>query len=475
MPELILAIDVGTTSTRAVVFAASGQVVASAAVAIASHAPAPGKVEQNAAQVWRSTRKAIDRALAQAGRTLADIAAIGITSQRTSVVLWDRRTSRPLTPLVVWSDLRGEARARELRDIGYPLVAQQAATKLESMVSGVGGAGADLAWGNIDSFVIWKLTGGAAHVTDRSQAWPTGYLDLATMGWNLALIERQGLDEAMFPAMVDTRGRLAVTAASVMGAEIPIAADVADQQSALIAHGERPGVAKVTYGTSATLNLSTGADFVYRSPTAPPFVLSSVGGETAFCLEAMVLSAGAAIDWLRKNLGLGAHLGFERLAAKTRDAGGAAFLPALHGLGAPYGEPARRALFAGLNPSIRRPQIARAALEGVAFRVREVFEHLFGMVDYPPPDALGVDGGLAGNGAFLQIQADLLGRPVRRHAVLEATACGAAMSAGLGAGLLTRSDADAFIRYDRTFEPMIGLDEAASRLAAWKGLVYAGA
>ncbi|MDQ2860494.1 MAG: FGGY family carbohydrate kinase, partial [Pseudomonadota bacterium] len=331
MPEHLLAIDVGTTTARAAVFTAAGVVEGLSREPLTSRAPKPGWLEQDATRVWRATRRVIVNALVRAGRAPADVAAIGVTSQRTSIVVWDRATGAPLTPLIIWSDLRGADRARELLAAGFFLAPQQAAAKLEAVLAGVEAPRHRVAWGNIDSFLIFKLTAGAVHVTDRSQAWPTGYLDLGTMGWNRALIAHQELDESMFPRLVDTWGTIGVTAAKVFGAAVPITADVADQQSALIAHGESAGVAKVTYGTSATLDLSTGGEFIFRSPTAPPFVLSRVAGKTRFCLEGMVLSAGGALDWLRSACRLGGHARFEALAASVPDAAGAAFLPALNG------------------------------------------------------------------------------------------------------------------------------------------------
>jgi glycerol kinase len=374
--------------------------------------------------------------------------------------------------VVVWSDLRGVERARTLREAGFMLAPQQAAAKLEGIVAGSGLAPARLAWGNVDSWLIWKLSGGAGHATDRSQAWPTAYLDLGSMGWNQALIEAQGLGDLKFPDLVDTWGVMGMTARDVLGAPVPIAADVADQQSALIAHG---GAAKVTYGTSATLDVSTGPALVFQSQQAPPFVQSSVGGATNFCLEGMVYSAGSALDWLRGVTGLGGHAKFEALAASVADTGGAWFLPALQGLGAPHGDAARRGALGGLSLATTPAHIARAALEGLAFRVREVFDFIAPMVPDGMPEALGVDGGVSANDTFLQIQADLLGRPVRRHAVREATACGAALCAGLGVGLLTAGDAAAFTRYARAFEPRISADEATTRLAAWRKAAYAAA
>jgi glycerol kinase len=473
MPELILALDVGTSALGAGLFRPDGTAAGFATQRLVSTSPGPGMLEQDADKVWRAARKTIAAVLAAAGRAPADLAAIGVTSQRTSAVVWDRRNGKPLSPMVIWSDLRGVGRSAQLRAEGFTVYPQQAAAKLEGIVAAVPpDARAGMLWGNIDSYLIWKLTGGAVHATDRSQAFPTAYLDLSTLNWNQGLIDHQGLDPSTFPTLVDTWGPIGVTARSVLGAEVPITADVADQQAALIAHGGGAGSAKVTYGTSATMNLGTGSALVARSATAPPFVLSSVGGDTRFCLEGMVYSAASALDWLRATFRMGGHAAFDALAAQTSDPGGVAFLPALQGLGAPHGDAARRGLFTGLASETTRAQIARAGFEGVAFRVREVFEHLYEISGMTPPKALGVDGGLSASDQFLQIQADLLGRPIRRHAIGEATACGAAICAGLGAGVLTEADAQAFVRYERTFAPSLAENEGLERFEAWKTAVY---
>ena len=479
MPELLLAIDAGTSNVSAALFAPGGDLLASAAAPVRSRSPHPGWVEQDARRIWRSARAMMDAVLAQAGRSIHDVAAIGVTSQRASAVCWDRHTDRVLTPLVSWSDLRGAGRAEELRAAGFTVVPQMAAAKLEAVVAGIPGAVAlsargRLAWGNIDAYLVWKLSGGALHITDRSQAWPTGYLNLGTMGWNQALIAHQGLDPASFPTLVDTWGPLGVTARAAIGAEIPITAVVADQQSALIAHGGAYGSAKVTYGTSATLNVDTGGQLMMRGASIPPFVLSSVGGQTHFCLEGMVYSAGSALDWLRRACGLGTIARFEALANATPDAEGAYFLPALQGLGAPHGDFDRRGLIGGLSTATGPGHLARAGLEGVAFRVREVFDHVYAGTEFPAPALLRVDGGLTNSDTLMQAQADLLARPVARHAVREATACGAAICAGRGAGVLGEADVQAFARYDRTFEPGISADQAQARFEAWRAGVYGG-
>ncbi|MGA0602751.1 FGGY-family carbohydrate kinase [Caulobacter sp. KR2-114] len=469
MPELLLSLDVGTTSLRAGLFTPAGDLVGMAATRLSVRAPAPGLLEQDAEAIWRTARRAVDRVLQSVGRKPADLAAIGVTSQRTSAVLWNRRTGRAASPLVLWSDLRGVEAAKALRQAGFMSAPQQAAAKLQAMVAANGAPASELAWGNVDSWLIHRLSGGAVHATDRSQAWPTAYLDLGTMGWNAALIAHQGLDDLAFPALVDTWGVMGHAAGRVLGAEVPIAADVADQQSALIAHG---GQAKVTYGTSAALDVGTGPQLVFQSPQIPPFVLSSVHGETSFCLEGMVYSAGSALDWLRAAARLGGHARFEAMAASAADTGGAWFLPAHQGLGAPYGDASRRGGLGGLTLATSPAQIARAGLEGLAFRVREVLDAVGPMLPAGPPETLGVDGGLSANDTFLQIQADLLGRPIRRHALREATAAGAALCAARGVGLLGPAEGGGFTRYDRSFEPAIGADASAERLAAWQAAAH---
>jgi glycerol kinase len=473
MPELILALDVGTTSLGAGVFTPGGAVAAFASQRLVSRAPAPGRIEQDPNRIWRAAGVAIADALAAARAEPRDIAAIGVTTQRTSAMVWDRTTGKPLTPLVVWSDLRGVERAAELRAAGHMIAPQQAAAKLEGLFGGLTPAQrARAAWGNIDSYIIARLTRGAAVVTDRSQAWPTGYLNPATMAWNEGLIELQDLPPQAFPILVDTWGVLGETDPDVFGARVPICADIADQQAALMAHGGKAGSHKVTYGTSATLDLGTGPEFIYRNPAIVPFVLGVTGGQARFCLEGMVYTAGAALDWLRAAFRLGDHDRFEAIADKAADAGGAWFLPAMQGLGAPHGEASRRGVLGGLGLGVTRAHIARAAMEGVAFRVREVVEAVFAVADRPLPEVLNVDGGLTSNQTFLQLQADLLARPVRRHAIREATAAGAAICAGLGAGLLTQTDATAFVSYDEPVHPVLSADEAEARFAVWKAAAH---
>ncbi|HEX6859055.1 MAG TPA: FGGY family carbohydrate kinase [Caulobacteraceae bacterium] len=467
MPELILSLDIGTTSVSACLFEAGGALRGLATTPVASRSDRPGQVEQDAAALWASAQQVIGEALNRAGVTGADLAAVGVTSQRASIVVWDRSTGEPLAPVVVWSDLRGAARATELQGAGYMVMPQQAAAKLEGVVAGVNRA--NLAWGNVDSWIIWKLSGGEVHATDRSQAWTLGYLDLASLSWNEQLISHQNLDLASFPRLVDTWGVMGTTAREVLDAEVPIAADIADQQSALLGHGaEAPGAGKVTYGTSGTLNVSTGAELKFFSMTIPPFVLSAAGGQTQFCLEGMVITAGSAFDWLRRTFGIAGHDAFEQLAADNPDAAGAWFLPALQGLGAPHGDFTRKGALGGLTTATTTGHLVRAAVEGLACRVREAFDAVYEGAGLSRPDVLKVDGGMTNSDQLMQAQADILGLPVARHALREATAAGAAICAARGVGLLGSGETADFATYDRTFEPR----PIGERFEQWKAAAY---
>lgn len=481
MPELLAGLDVGTTTVTACIFEPSGKLLARAGARLATATPAPGHAEQDAEAVVGTARRMLRVALVKAGRNADDLAALGIATQRTSLVVWDRRTGRPLTPLILWNDLRGLSRAAELQQAGVPLSPQQAAAKLEAAVAAIPDRAplardGQLAWGNIDSFLIFRLTGGAAHVTDRSQAWPLGYLDLTSFGWNEGLIALQGLDPGIFPRLVDSWGVVGEAHPRAFGAATPIAADLADQQAAVIGHAaEEAGAGKVTLGTAAALDVSTGAQFSYLGPSLPPFVLSSVAGETRFCVEGMVVSAGAALDWLRRSFRLGDHRRFDALATSVADTGGAWMLPALQGLGAPHGDLGRRGMIGGLSLAVGPAQVARAAVEGVAFRVREVMEAIYGGTGLARPVQLKADGGLTDSEALMQILADALALPVARHAHREATACGAAIAAGRGVGLLGPADGARFARYDRIFEPRVSTAEGEARYELWRRQAYGGA
>ncbi|MGN6496403.1 MAG: FGGY family carbohydrate kinase [Tsuneonella sp.] len=469
MPELLLALDAGTTGARAMLVDAGGAVLGGCKQPIASRYPAPGLVEQDAEAVWAICRAVIDGALAAAGRTIADVAAMGVTTQRASVVVWDRVSGRPAAPMIVWSDLRGLEAFRALKAAGFAGWPQVPSAKLPAALALAGCDPATLQWGTLDSWLVYKLSG--AHVTDASAAWLTGYYDFAAgHGWDAALLAHQGLPAAMFPAQVASWGPVAQTDAAAVGAKVPITALIADQQAALVAHGALSrGDWAATYGTSGVLMACTGGtpEGVHRS--MPPEVLAAADGGMRFCVEGMVITAGSLIEWLCGGLGLFASPAELERAAAAAPAGEVFVRPTLAGMGAPHGQFDVRGLIGGLSFAAGPGEIARAALQAIAYRFREIADVIAAAL--PVPAALPVAGGLSASDTLLQIQADALQRPVRRHAVREASAYGAALAAGMGAELFAETDLKRLARYEREFLPRIGADEADSGFAKWRAAV----
>ncbi len=466
----VLAIDAGSTSVRALVVDADLNVLARAQVRADVQHPAPGRVEQDAAQIWSATETVIQQALSHAGITGRSVAAIGIAAQRGNVVVWDAKTGIPVSPMVSWQDMRGSSRAAELIAQGYLVSHQTAAAKLESVLDGVEhgrarlGAGA-LLWGNIDTYLAWRLSGGNIHAMDHGQACATGYYDYFTGIWNSTLIEAQGLDPARFPTLSETTTRFGDC---VVGANCPLTALMADQQSAAIAEAcLAPGQAKATFGTAAALDVNTGTELKIAHGTYP-MVLWMRDGVRSFCIEGMVNTAGAMIDWAVSELGVAPSAAdLSRLAGSVADSGGAFVLPALQGLGTPHGDASRSASIGGLTRATTRAHVARAVLEGIAYRLREVRDAI-GAVELPAMEALRADGGASRSDTLMQIQANVLGIPVERLAVTEASALGAAVGAGVGAGLWRADHATTLRRIDRTFVPQLSDDEREGRFAQWR-------
>lgn len=471
MPETaapVLALDAGTTSVRAAVVFPDARLAGLNALPLATAHPAPGEAVQDPERVWRAARTVLRRALDRAGVRAKDLAGLGLATQRASVVVWARRGGRALTPLVLWSDLRGREAAAHWQSQGFGVSAQQAAPKLPDLARGTGRPLESLAWGALDSWLIHRLTGGAVHASDRSQLWPAGYLDLASLELHHRFIAAQGLDALAFPAVADSCGALGVVEPSVLGAPVPLTASMADQAAALTAHGETGGTAKITWGTAGSFDLATPGIEFSGLPALPPLIQSSAGGRTLWCIEGMILSAGAALDWLRAAFRLGSPATFDALAASAPTCGGLAFLPALTGLGAPHADPAARGKLVGLSLGAQRGQIARAGYEGLAFRAREIVARS----GLPAGSPIGVDGGLTRSATFLQILADTLGRPLRPLASPEATLLGAALMARRGAGF---SDEPAFRAGLSGVADIVPREPAAAadaRFEAWKTAVY---
>ncbi len=487
MPErdLILAIDQGTTSSRALLLDRASRVVASQNVDYPNYFPSPGRVEHDADEIWASIGSAVGAVLA--GIHPSRIAAIGITNQRETSLFWDSQTGRPAHRALVWQDRRTAERCEALKREGWEdrvrartgLVIDPyfSATKAEWMLENVPGLRADatsgaLRYGTIDSYVAWKLTG--RHVTDASNASRTLLYDIHRGDWDDELLGLFGVPRTCLPEVVDNAGVIGVTrGVGFLPDGIPVAGLAGDQQSALFGQAcFAPGEAKCTYGTGAFLLMNTGAVAVPSSRGLLTTVAWRLGGETTYALEGSAFIAGAAVQWLRDGLGiLTRSEDVEALAASVPDNGGVSFVPALAGLGAPHWRPDARGLLSGLTRGSNRGHIARAVLEGIALQITDVL----GAMEADSAQALSllkVDGGAAANNLLMQFQADVLGVPCVRPTNLETTALGAAYLAGLGVGFWKGlGDVHAAWAEDRTFRPEMSADERATRRVSWADAV----
>jgi glycerol kinase len=475
MSKYVLAIDTGSTNVMSMVVGEDGRELGRATKRLGRSYPAPGHLEHDPEEIWSIVKETVGRAVDKAGIALGDLDAIGLTGQRSTAIIWERATGRPLSPAVSWQDQRGAARAAELMAEGFfTVVSTTPASKLESMLAAIPDGIArmrrgELAWGTIDSYLVYCMTDGALHITDCSNVCGTGYYDyFEKWDWIDELIELQGLDRSMFPEVVDTAGLLGVTSSRAFGAEIPIGAIIGDQQSSAYAQGcIEPGLGKITFGTSGTCDVNTGND-LKMAQGSYPLVLWRRGEERTYCVEGMVYTAGAVFDWLA---GLGmiespAHA--EIVAGTVENCNGVTFLPSLQGLGTPHVEPERHAVFGGLTLGATAGHMVRAAMEGVAFRVREMVERIYLDADLDQPKVIPVDGGAAAGNMLMQLHADILGCPVERMQPLDATAYGAAMLAGEACGIWEPWSINDLRRIERVFEPSWSEDRREESFNLWK-------
>ena len=485
MTRYVLALDQGTTSSRSLLFDRDGTLVALAQREFTQHFPLPGWVEHDAGEIWTTQRATIDEVLARVGARARDIAAIGITNQRETTVIWDRASSQPIAPAIVWQDRRTAARCAEMRATGVePEVATRtgllldpyfSATKIAYLLDHVPGARAraergELAFGTIDSWLIWNLTEGRQHVTDRTNASRTALLDLASGEWDARLSELFAVPPPLLPKLVHS-SLAPQLYARLDGCDIPITGIAGDQQAALFGQGCRSeGAAKNTYGTGCFMLLHTGASPV-RSQHRLLTTLACSTNSLQYALEGSVFVGGAVVQWLRDGLGIiKSSAEIEALAASVPDHGGVHLVPAFTGLGSPHWDPDARGTIVGLTRGSTRAHLARAALESIAFQSAELLLAMRGDARVPL-DELRVDGGAARNDFLLQFQADLLGVPVLRPTVTESTALGAAYLAGLGAGIWSSDECASHWQLERRFEPRISRETAAARLADWSRAV----
>jgi glycerol kinase len=468
---VLLAIDQGTTGTTCLVLDESLRTLGRGYQELRQHFPAPGLVEHDAEEIWQTVVDTAAAALADAGVGAGDLAAIGITNQRETTLVWDRRSGAPIGRAIVWQDRRTAARCAELpvdlirERTGLVPDPYFSATKLEWLLANTGAAG-DLAFGTIDSWLVWKLCG--EHATDVSNASRTMLLDITTLEWDDELLALFSVPRAILPRVVPSSG--VVGEGELLGTRIPVGGIAGDQQAALF--GQRcfaTGQAKVTYGTGAFVLVNAGS-----APATPPAgVLRTVawqlgGDDAVYALEGAVFVAGAAIQWLRDGLGLIESAAETEALARSLDGNeGVYFVPALAGLGAPHWAPDARGLIAGLTGGTRREHLVRAALEAIAFQTCDVLEAM-----ETDLDVLRADGGAAANSFLMQLQADLARVPVEVAAEREATALGAASLAGLAVGTWPDLEALELARPQAArYEPSLDAEEAQRLLAKWRAAV----
>jgi glycerol kinase len=468
---VILAVDQGTTGTTCLVVGDGLEVLGRATVPVGVSTPRPGWVEQDADDLVRSVEAAAAAALADAAVAARDVEAIGIANQRETTVLWERASGRPVAPAIVWQDRRTAARCRELpateirARTGLTPDPYFSATKLEWLLRDRDAAG--LAFGTVDSWLLWRLSGGAVHATDVSNASRTMLLDLASLEWSDELLELFGVPRGLLPQVRPSAEPLAE--AELAGIRAPVAALAGDQQASLYGHGcLEPGETKATYGTGAFVLAASGSDC---SPAPHGLVRTAAalpaGAEPRYALEGSIFAAGAAVQWLRDGLGLlGDVRESEALARSVPSSDGVHFVPALAGLGSPHWAPDARGLLCGVTRGTRREHVVRAALESIAFQTRDVLDAL---PERPP--SLRVDGGAAANGFLTQFLADVCRVPVEVAAERETTGLGAAALAGLATGRFREDELRALRRPATRSEPRLGEAEAEELVAGWRDAV----
>ncbi|MCX6501935.1 MAG: glycerol kinase GlpK [Microbacterium sp.] len=486
MANHVIALDQGTTSTRAIIFDAQGRIVQSAQREHEQVFPRAGRVEHDATEIWANAAWALETVLTESGLSATDIAALGITNQRETAIVWDARTGEPIHNALVWQDTRTQPAIDRLAgedgwydryaDItGLPLATYFSASKIAWILDNVTGARADaeaghLLFGTPDSWLVWKLTGGARHVTDVTNASRTLLMDLRTLDWSDQMLEVFGIPRAMLPEIVPSSGVIApIQEPSVLGG-VPIAGVLGDQQAATFGQvAFDAGESKNTYGTGNFLLTGTGEEIVRSQHGLITTVAYQREGESPrYAVEGSIAVTGSLVQWLRDNLGMFTESAdVQTLAESVEDNGGAYFVPAFSGLFAPYWRPDARGALVGLTRYVNRAHIARAALEATAFQTLDVIEAVVADTGKPLQE-LRVDGGMTRNGLLMQFQADILGIPVVRPEVVETTALGAAYAAGLATGVWQDVDElRAHWREGERWVPRMDADERARRIRMW--------
>jgi glycerol kinase len=488
----LLALDQGTSSSRSIVFDATGHIVAQAQRELPQIYPQPGWVEHDPMEIWRGQLATAQEAIAQAGIRVADVRAIGITNQRETTVIWNRKTGQPVHHAIVWQDRRGEPVCAQLREQGHaPLIQSRtgllidsyfSATKIKWLLDNVPGVRTqaergELAFGTMDSWLLWQLTGGALHATDVTNASRTMLFDVRRNCWDEELLALLGIPRELMPQVLPSSADYGKTQAVLLGAPVMIGGVAGDQQSALFGQAcFTAGMAKNTYGTGCFMLMHTGAQFQASTNGLLTTSAAQLTSQTEFATEGSVFVGGAVVQWLRDGLNAIKGSGeVQALAESVPDAGGVVLVPAFTGLGAPYWQPDARGTITGLTRGTTLGHIARAALESIAFQSAALLQAMSRdavAAGAKPVSELRVDGGASVNDLLMQFQADLLGIPVVRPAVTETTALGAAYLAGLAAGVYRDTgELAALWKAQRRFEPARDTQRAAEAMARWEHAV----
>ena len=487
----VMALDMGTTGNRAIIFDRTGRIAGQAYKELTQSYPQPGWVEHDPTEIWQAVRWAMQAAVKDAGIDAAQIAAVGVTVQRETCLLWDKTTGQPLHPAIVWQDRRTAPLCQKLKQAGHMdsiydrtglvLDAYFSATKLAWLIDWVK-QNREVDWdnvlaGTVDTWAIWNLTGGRVHATDHSNASRTMLLNISDRNWDPAMLELFGIPAQIMPSVQPSLSVFGHTDADILGVELPIAGVFGDQQAALYAHGcDRPGLLKCTYGTGAFLVSHTGDEIMRSTHQLLTTVAWSEGKpesfHTGYALEGSMFTAGACVQWLRDGLQIiGSAAETADLASSVEDNGGIYFVPALSGLGAPHWDMSARGAFLGITQGVTRAHMVRSVLEAIAYQACEVVEAI-NKDSGTEIKLLKVDGGACNNDFLMQFQADALGIPVERPAILDATAQGSAFGAGLTVGFW--DDYHALIEgreIDRVFEPSDGASRVQENFAVWSKAV----
>jgi glycerol kinase len=484
----ILSLDEGTTSARAALYDTAGRRVAMEANPVVSQFPQPGWVEQDPDEIWHAQIAAARRTIERAGVAAADIAGIGITNQRETTVVWHRETGWPVAPAIVWQCRRTAAECNRLATspegpgvtarTGLVIDAYFSASKIAWILDHAAGArerarNGELLFGNVDTWLIWKLTDGRVHVTDPTNASRTMLMDLETGDWDEGLLRLFGIPSSMMPRIVPSSYVAGIASSQHLGAAIPIAGIAGDQQAALFGQAcFRPGLSKNTYGTGCFALLHTGEARPVSRTNLLATRAASPGAEAQFAVEGSVFVAGAAVQWLRDQLGLIQFAGdSDQVASSVADTGGVYLVPAFVGLGAPYWDMSARGVISGLTRATSAAHIVRAALESIAYQTRDLVEAMEADSGGKLRE-LRVDGGAAANNFLMQFQADILGCRIVRPADIETTALGAAYLAGLATGFWgSTAELEEQWRAERAFEPRLPQGRRDALYAGWKDAV----